>query len=70
MRNALKTVAGRYEGKRPLEESKCRWEDNIKMDLKKTECEDWIHLSPYGPVELHGVSYLILNENLHQPAIS
>jgi hypothetical protein len=29
------------EGERPLKRSKCRWEDNIKMDIRKTGGE-WI----------------------------
>jgi hypothetical protein len=33
--------------KRPLGKSRCRWEDNIKMDLQEVECEgmDWIELA-------------------------
>jgi hypothetical protein len=35
------------EGERPLERSKCRREDNIKMDIRKTGVEgvDWVHLA-------------------------
>jgi hypothetical protein len=35
------------EGKRPVGRYKCRWEDNIKMDLNEIGCEDvnWIHVS-------------------------
>jgi hypothetical protein len=36
MKNAYKVSAGKSEGKR----QKCRWEDNIKMDLKEIGCED------------------------------
>jgi hypothetical protein len=28
-------LVGRPEGKRPLERPRCRWEDNIKMDLRE-----------------------------------
>jgi hypothetical protein len=28
-------LIGRPEGKRPLERPGCRWEDNIKMDLRE-----------------------------------
>jgi hypothetical protein len=33
-----------YEGKRLLGRTICRWEDNIKVDLKEMGCEDvdWI----------------------------
>jgi hypothetical protein len=35
------------EGKRRLERSRCRWEDNIKMDLQEAGCGDmdWIELA-------------------------
>ena len=35
------------EVKRPLGKSRCRWEDNIKMDLQEVGCEvmDWIELA-------------------------
>jgi len=31
---------GRPDGKRPLGTPKCRWEDNIKMDLQDVGWED------------------------------
>jgi hypothetical protein len=35
------------EGKRPLGRPRCRWEDNIKMDLQEIGCGgmDWIELA-------------------------
>jgi hypothetical protein len=35
------------EGKRPHGRPRCRWEDNIKMDLQEVGCEgmDWIDLA-------------------------
>jgi len=35
------------EGKRPLGRPRCRWEDNIKMDLQEVGCGvmDWIELA-------------------------
>jgi hypothetical protein len=35
------------EGKRPFGRSKCRWKDNIKMDLQDLGCGgmDWIELA-------------------------
>jgi len=38
---------GKSEGKKPLGRSKCRWEDNIKMDLQEVGCgsKDWIELA-------------------------
>jgi hypothetical protein len=35
--NAYKVFAGKLEGKRPLRRPRHRWEDNIKMDLKKQD---------------------------------
>ena len=37
---------GKPEGKRPLGKLSCRWEDNIKMDLREVGCGgmDWIDL--------------------------
>jgi hypothetical protein len=32
-RNAYKILVGKPEGKRPLGRFKCRWEDNIRMNL-------------------------------------
>jgi hypothetical protein len=31
---AYKVLVGKPEGKRPLGRPRCRWEDNIKMDLQ------------------------------------
>ena len=46
-RNANRILVGKPEGKRPLVRLRCRWEDNIKMDLKKVGCDagDWIDLA-------------------------
>jgi hypothetical protein len=33
-RNAYRILVGEKEGKRPLGKPKCRWEDNIEMDLR------------------------------------
>jgi hypothetical protein len=34
IRNAYKMFVGKPEDKIPLERLRCRWEDNIKIDLK------------------------------------
>jgi hypothetical protein len=38
---------GKPEGKRPLERPRCKWMDNIKMDLSETGRGgmDWIDLA-------------------------
>jgi hypothetical protein len=39
MRNAYKILVTKSEGKRLLGRHKHRWENNIRMDLKKIVCE-------------------------------
>ena len=34
-RRALKILTGKPTGKRPLGRPRCRWEDNIRMDLEE-----------------------------------
>jgi hypothetical protein len=34
-RNAYRILMGKLERKRPLGRSRCRWVDNIKMDLRE-----------------------------------
>jgi hypothetical protein len=50
MRNAYQILVGKSEGKRLLGRLRRRWEDNIRMDLRKTGWEgvDWIHLAQDG----------------------
>jgi hypothetical protein len=47
VRGACSILVGRPEGRRPLGRSRCRWEDNIKMDLREIGFGDvdWIHLA-------------------------
>jgi hypothetical protein len=33
-RGVYRVLVGRPEGKRPLGRPRCRWEDNIRMDLR------------------------------------
>jgi len=42
-----RVLVGKPEGKRPLGRPRCRWEDNIKMDLQEVGggCEDWMELA-------------------------
>jgi hypothetical protein len=46
-RNAYRILVGNPEGKRPLARSRCRWVDNIKMDLREIGLDggDWIDLA-------------------------
>jgi hypothetical protein len=47
MRKAYKILIGKLERNRQLGRLRHRWEDNIRMDLRKVErkSEDWIHLA-------------------------
>jgi hypothetical protein len=42
-----RVMVGKPEGKRPLGRPRCRWEDNIKMDIHEVGCGgmDWIKLA-------------------------
>jgi hypothetical protein len=46
-RNAYRILAGKPERKRPLGRQRCRWVDNIKMNLKEIGLigMDWIDLT-------------------------
>jgi hypothetical protein len=39
-RNAYRLLVGKPEGKRPLGRPRCRWADNIRMDLGEVEWGD------------------------------
>jgi hypothetical protein len=43
-RGVHEVLVGKPEGKRPLGRPRCRWEDNIKMNLQELGrgCGDWI----------------------------
>jgi hypothetical protein len=46
-RNLYRVLVGKPEGERQLERPRRRWEDGIKMDLRKTGWGrvEWIHLA-------------------------
>jgi hypothetical protein len=46
-RNVCSLMVGKLEGKRPLGRPRCRWIDNIKMDLLEIGliAVDWIGLA-------------------------
>jgi hypothetical protein len=46
-RGAYRALVGKPEGRRPLGRPRCRWEDNIKMDLREIGwgSMDWINLA-------------------------
>jgi hypothetical protein len=57
-RNAYEILLGKPEEKKPLGRSRCRWEGNIKINLKETcgERVGWIELAQDGNC------YLLLRE--------
>ena len=46
-RGVYRIFVGKPEGKRPLVNTRRRWEDNIKMDLQEDRCGgvDWIDVA-------------------------
>jgi hypothetical protein len=46
-RGVYRVLVGRPEGKRPLGRPRCRWEDNIKIDLREIRIDgaNWIQLA-------------------------
>jgi hypothetical protein len=40
-RGIYRILVGKPEEKRPLRRPRCRWEDNIKMDLQEVGCGLW-----------------------------
>jgi hypothetical protein len=58
-RNAYRILVGNQEGKRPLGRQRCRWVDNIKMDLRQDGGGmDWKDFEGSG-------CGLILSTNMH-----
>jgi hypothetical protein len=45
-RGVYRVLEGKPEGRRPLRRPRCRWVDNIRMDLQEVGCGimDWIEL--------------------------
>jgi hypothetical protein len=46
-REVCTVLVGKPEGKRPLGRPRCRWDDNIKLDLQEVGggCGDWMELA-------------------------
>jgi hypothetical protein len=46
-RGVYRVLVGRPKGKRPLGRPRCRWEDNIKMDIRVIGIDgaNWIRLA-------------------------
>jgi hypothetical protein len=48
-RGVYRVLVGKPEGRRPLGRHRCRWEDNIRMDLREVGCGcvDWMELAQH-----------------------
>ena len=48
-RGVHKILVGKPEGKSPLGRPRCRWENNVKMDLQEVGmgCGDWMEFAEY-----------------------
>jgi hypothetical protein len=46
-RGVYRILVGKPEGKRPLGTHRCRWEDNIKLDLREIGIDgtNWLRLT-------------------------
>ena len=46
-RGVYRVLVGKPEGRRPLGRPRCRWADNIRLDLQEVGCvyRDWIGLA-------------------------
>jgi hypothetical protein len=46
-RGVHRVLVGKLEGKGPMDRPRCRWKDNIRMDLQEVRCGsmDWIGLA-------------------------
>jgi len=47
VRGVYRVLVGKPKGRRPLGKPRCRWVDNIRMDLQEVGCGymDWIWLA-------------------------
>jgi hypothetical protein len=59
-KNANRSLMGKPEGKRPLARPRCRWEDNVKMDLIGWGGMDWIDLAK-DKDQLRGPVNMVMN---------
>jgi hypothetical protein len=61
-KDVYRLLVGKPDGKRPLGRPKCRWVDNIRMDLGEVECGDvdWIGLAQ-GRKRWRALVNLVLN---------
>jgi hypothetical protein len=68
-RGIYRVLVGRPEGKKPLGRPRCRWEDNIKMDLRKMGIDgmNWIQLAQ-DRVQWRALVNTVMNLRFHKKA--
>jgi hypothetical protein len=61
-RNACRILVRKPEGRRPLRRTRCRWVDNIKIDLREIACDsgDWIDMAQVS-YQWRAVVNMVLN---------
>ena len=82
VRGVYRVLVGKPDGKRPLGRPRCRWVDNIRMDLQEVVCGymDWIGLaqdrdrwwmfaSAVMNLEMRGISWLAANQLASQEGL-
>jgi hypothetical protein len=64
-KGVYRILVGRLEDKRPLGRHRCRWEDNIKLDLRETgnDGANWIRLAQ-DRVQWRAFVDTIMNSNV------
>jgi hypothetical protein len=55
----FRIVVGKHLGERPLERRRCRWDDNIKMDLKEMQCVDCIQVT-HTRIQVRAIVYTVM----------
>jgi hypothetical protein len=68
-RGVYRVLVGRPEGKRPMGRPRCRWEDNIKMDLREIGIDgaNWIRLAQVR-VQWRASVNTVMNFRFHKKA--
>ena len=45
----IRFLVGKPEGKKPLGRTRCKWKENIALDLKEVwKCRHWVHVARIG----------------------
>lgn len=69
-RNAYKILVGKLLGKRPLTKPRRRWNDNIKVYVRKVDCKDgsWMEID-YGRVKWLHLVLAVLKLQMLPPVL-